>query len=87
MSKNVSDDSATESLTVSVDSNPNPALVDGSHHDEATGGNTAAEAEWNWSGDETNPHNWPSSKKWIHVVLVALFALVTYVQSLFEIHP
>lgn len=27
--------------------------------------------------DAANPHNWPSGKKWRHIVLVLLLALVT----------
>jgi len=79
MPKNVSEASSTGSGTVSVHSSSSPALMDGTKHG-AAGSDTAAaaaEAEWNGPGDMANPHNWPSSKKWTHVVLVALFALVT----------
>jgi hypothetical protein len=53
--------------------------MDGTKHGAAgsDAAAAAAEYEWNSPGDMANPHNWPSSKKWIHVVLVALFALVT----------
>ena len=32
-----------------------------------------------WSGpeDAANPHNWPMYKRWSHVIMVALLALVT----------
>lgn len=33
--------------------------------------------DWNGPRDRANPHNWPSRKKWTHVVLVSLLALAT----------
>jgi hypothetical protein len=34
---------------------------------------------WDGPNDELNPKNWTASRTWTHIVLVALFALVTYV--------
>jgi hypothetical protein len=33
--------------------------------------------DWDGTKDPTNPHNWPSRKRWAHVILVAILALVT----------
>jgi hypothetical protein len=33
--------------------------------------------DWDGTNDATNPHNWPSRKRWAHVILVAILALVT----------
>lgn len=35
--------------------------------------------DWDGPDDALNPLNWPSRKRWAHVVMVALLALVTYV--------
>ena len=32
--------------------------------------------DWDGPNDPTNPHNWPSRKRWAHVVLIAMLALV-----------
>ncbi|EEP76068.1 conserved hypothetical protein [Uncinocarpus reesii 1704] len=33
--------------------------------------------DWDGKNDPANPHNWPSPKRWVHIVLVSLLALVT----------
>lgn len=33
--------------------------------------------DWDGPQDAANPQNWPSRKKWAHVIIVSLFALVT----------
>lgn len=33
--------------------------------------------DWDGPQDVTNPQNWSSRKKWAHIIMVSLFALVT----------
>lgn len=33
--------------------------------------------DWDGPQDPENPQNWTSGKKWTHIILVSLFALVT----------
>ncbi|ROV93375.1 hypothetical protein VMCG_08407 [Cytospora schulzeri] len=33
--------------------------------------------DWNGPQDAANPQNWTNSKKWVHIIMVSLFALVT----------
>ncbi|KZF19519.1 fluconazole resistance protein 1 [Xylona heveae TC161] len=33
--------------------------------------------DWNAENDAANPHNWPGHKRWAHVILVAVLALVS----------
>lgn len=35
--------------------------------------------DWDGPGDAANPQNWPAGKKWLHIIVVSLFALVTCV--------
>jgi hypothetical protein len=41
--------------------------------------------DWDGPDDTANPHNWPPRKRWSHVVMVALLALVTYVSKMFPL--
>lgn len=43
--------------------------------------------DWDGPDDEANPQNWPSSKKWLHIVLVSLLALVTQVPPIHTPYP
>lgn len=33
--------------------------------------------DWDGDDDPTNPRNWPESKRWAHVVIVSILALIT----------
>jgi hypothetical protein len=33
--------------------------------------------DWNGPEDKADPQNWTSSKKWLHIIIVSLLALVT----------
>lgn len=33
--------------------------------------------DWDGTDDATNPRNWPNRKRWAHIILVSIFALVT----------
>lgn len=33
--------------------------------------------DWDGPDDASNPRNWPSMKRWAHVVLVSVLALIT----------
>ena len=33
--------------------------------------------DWDGPDDAANPQNWPAGKKWLHIIIVSLFALVT----------
>lgn len=35
--------------------------------------------DWDGPEDPENPHNWPSRKRWAHVVVIAIICLVMYV--------
>ncbi|KAF3484359.1 fluconazole resistance protein 1 [Arthroderma uncinatum] len=37
--------------------------------------------DWDGPNDIENPHNWPSRKRWAHVVVVAIICLVMYVYT------
>lgn len=37
--------------------------------------------DWDGSEDAANPHNWTASKRWTHIIVVSLLALVTYVNT------
>lgn len=39
--------------------------------------------DWDGPDDAENPHNWSSNKRWIHIVLVSILALITYVLIVF----
>lgn len=34
--------------------------------------------DWDGDDDPTNPRNWPGSKRWAHVVVISILALITY---------
>jgi hypothetical protein len=33
--------------------------------------------DWDGEDDPTNPRNWPKSKRWAHVVIISILALIT----------
>jgi hypothetical protein len=46
--------------------------------------------DWDGPDDAANPVNWPSRKRWAHVIIVSILALVTYaflVDGLVTYHP
>lgn len=40
--------------------------------------------DWDGPDDKANPQNWTVGKKWLHIVIVSLFALVTCVVAFFS---
>lgn len=38
----------------------------------------ATVVDWDGTNDAANPLNWPSRKRWAHVIMVAILALITY---------
>jgi hypothetical protein len=32
--------------------------------------------DWDGPGDEANPCNWPSGKRWVHIIMVAILGLI-----------
>lgn len=52
-----------------TDSIPHVEL--GDKHEDANN------VDWDGPQDVENPQNWPSRKKWAHIIVVSLFALIT----------
>lgn len=63
--------SDTASSPGAIESSPNP--VDLEHKIEER----TNMVDWDGPQDGANPQNWPNRKKWAHVIMVSLFALVT----------
>lgn len=40
--------------------------------------------DWDGPDDESNPCNWPSRKRWTHIILVATLALIPQVPVSFQ---
>lgn len=38
--------------------------------------------DWDGPYDVANPQNWTGSKKWLHIGIVSLLALITYVSAI-----
>lgn len=62
-------DTPSQPETPGPDSIPHAEL--GEKHEDAN------IVDWDGPQDITNPQNWPSPKKWAHIIMVSLFALVT----------
>jgi hypothetical protein len=37
------------------------------------------DSSWDWTTDANNPHNWPASRKWAQVAMMAPTAFLAYV--------
>ena len=46
---------------------------------------SATLVDWDGPDDATNPVNWPSRKRWTHILTVAILGLIPYVYGI-EIH-
>lgn len=66
----VSSDTVSSPGAIASSSNMNPVELD--HKVEDTN-----IVDWDGPQDVVNPQNWPNQKKWAHVIMVSLFALVT----------
>jgi hypothetical protein len=42
--------------------------------------------DWDGPEDHDNPRNWPSRKRWAHVIIISVLALITYVSLYFQFH-
>ena len=43
---------------------------------------TATLVDWDGPDDAANPVNWPSHKRWTHILTVALLGLIPYVYGM-----
>ena len=39
---------------------------------------SATLVDWDGPNDAANPVNWPSCKRWIHILIVAILGLIPY---------
>ncbi|ROV88552.1 hypothetical protein VMCG_10379 [Cytospora schulzeri] len=76
MATDASDIRASEAGTVSNPSSLTPVEFGDRKH-EYPGEDAADVVDWSGPDNNANPHKWPSHKKWTHIVLVSLLALVT----------